>query len=471
VGKKAWLILLFSAFACSTGDAPRKQWLVWIDTDAPVVGMLDAHPELSPDAAVDTVLFEALDHNGAAFDSRLVIAPDPRDWPVSFGILPPPAGEDHVRIRARAWNSAFVRATDPATLATSANVIIDRLIDLSAIGDGVDARLVTLSGDCMGARPAFATPADPVDRTCVAGMSGAAASDGVTSVSGTSAPPSVAGTWAHAKEQPCTGTPPAGAVCIPGGMTVLGSLDTAGLVESITGVDDVPLRSAALSPFFLDRDEFTVGRYRAFVRAGFPDDVTTSVADTGGKSNCTWAGASDATRDALPLNCVTRETAKALCAASAGALPGEAQWEHAARGRGRRFRYPWGDASPVCCGTTYGRSGSLTTNPGNCPGSGVAAASERAGCDGPLDVSIDGVRDLGANVQEWTRDATVLYSDPCWGTAIALDPSCVNPALANITRGGSFESVDGSMLSALRGSESAPTYSTGFRCAYPDGAR
>jgi formylglycine-generating enzyme required for sulfatase activity len=152
-------------------------------------------------------------------------------------------------------------------------------------------------------------------------------------------------------------------------------------------------------------------------------------------------------------------------------LPGEAQWEHTARGRGRRYRYPWGDASPVCCGATFGRSGASATTSDECPGAGAAAASDRTGCSGPLDVSIDGVRDLGASLQEWTRDATVLYSDACWGTQITLDPSCLKPDLANVTRGSSFVGVSGSLLSSLRGAQSAPTDATGFRCAYPDGAR
>ncbi len=460
-------VMCVTAPSCTNVAPARPQLLLYIDTDTPVVDQLAAGPELSSDAAVDSVHVEVLSDNGDTIEARDITAPDPGDWPVSFGVIPDRGAGQVLHVRVRAYNSAFVLASDDTTLAASANVIIDRLVDVTSTGEGVESRQVVLSGDCFGARPTFATVAAPQAVTCVdAGNPTGAATDGVVSVGGAPAS-TAAGTWARAIEQKCPGTAPSGTACIDGGVTFLGDLSLAGFTDGLTQRDSTPLRPAALSPFYLDVDEFTVGRYRALVGAG----KLAAPAAGSSTTDCTWLSVSDGANDALPMNCVSRDVAAAACAAVGGKLPTEARWEHAARGRGKRFTYPWGNDDPQCCSASYGRTAPDEQPSMACAGTGPQPAGSHvaaAGCSGPSDVSPDGVADLCGSVQEWTSETYADYDDPCWGTTIALDPTCTPATGENlVARGGAWSSPPFLILSAMRftpvdsGSEDI-----GFRCAY-----
>ena len=460
-------VMCVTAPSCTNVAPARPQLLFYIDTNTPVVDQLAAHPELSSDATVDSVHVEVLSDNGDTIEARDITAPDPIDWPVSFGIIPDRGAGQVLHVRVRAYNSAFVLASDDTTLAASASVIIDRLVDVTSTGGGVEARHVVLSGDCFGARPTFATVAAPKAVTCVdAGNPAGAPTDGVVTVDGTPAATTV-GTWALAIEQSCPGTAPSGTVCIDGGVTFLGDLSLAGYTDGATQRNSAPLRPVALSPFYLDVDEFTVGRYRALVGAG------KLAAPPAGSSttDCTWLGVSDKTHDAFAMNCISRDLAATACAAVGGKLPTEARWEHAARGRGKRFTYPWGNDEPQCCSASYGRTAPNEVRAAMCPGSGPEATASHVaggGCSGPVDVSSDGVVDLCGGMQEWTSEIYADYDDPCWGTAIALDTTCTPATGENlVARGGAWSSPPFLILSAMRftpgGLDGADI---GFRCAY-----
>ncbi len=440
---------------CADAASPRPQLVVWIDTNAPVVGMLSTHPELSRDAAIDIVHIEVLNDNGDTYASRDLLAPAPEDWPLSFGIVPARASAT-VHLRVRAYNAALVRQNDPSSLRASANVIIDRLADFVQRGDGIDARVILLDGACFGAQPTFATTANPTPHTCVDGHVGAP-TDGIGSLTG-GAPQSQVGTWARAKEAPCVRSPPAGSVCIPGGVTFLGDFSLRGFTNGITQRNSSPPRPVALSPFFLDRTEFTVGRYRKLVvskilKAPTPGAIAFRP--------CTWLRADDPANDQLPLQCVDHETAVAACTALGGTLPSEAQWEHAARGRGQHFRYAWGNDEPVCCSASYAedRCGPATVTP-------VGSHTKCVG--GPVDVSADGVLDLAGSVNEYTSDIYADYDSAIWNGKIVVDPNHPTGDSGWTSRGAAWADPVGALLAALRFTV-PPTETLGFRCAYSDG--
>jgi hypothetical protein len=189
---------------------------------------------------------------------------------------------------------------------------------------------------------------------------------------------------------------------------------------------------------------------------------------------CTWLGAGDTSDDTLPVNCIEWQAASAACTDAHGALPSEAQWEHAARGRGQGRLYPWGDASPACCVASLSRDPVLS----EC-GFGIEPVGTHpavASC--PFaDLSRDLVEDLGGSMEELQIDSDDEYSAPCWAhEGVPRDPVCTPMTGAvghgHIERGGDWSSGGAAALSVLRrpialgGSTVA-----GFRCVYPAGAQ
>jgi formylglycine-generating enzyme required for sulfatase activity len=154
--------------------------------------------------------------------------------------------------------------------------------------------------------------------------------------------------------------------------------------------------------------------------------------------------------------------------ASRGDLPTEAQWEHAARGRGQGRIYPWGDAFPSCCTTNAGRG---TLCPGEPGPEKIGSYPLSATCGGLGDVSRDGVLDLGGNLSEMCIDKLVSYGEGYWGVpGIFVEPRCDDDDVnAHAARGGSWKSGPANARSAFRKVDQRSSL-YGFRCVYPGGA-
>jgi formylglycine-generating enzyme required for sulfatase activity len=456
------ILLAASALACRSSD-PRPQLVVIVDTDAPVSGQLFEDPELSAAAAIDALRIDVLSvdaSSGAPLEVRELVAPDARDWPLSFGIATPESRSvDRVRVRLRAFRGALA-VPDGALLVPRREVAIDRLIELRLPSAGVVRVRVDLSFDCFGRSASFLTPPS----TCVDGKRKEAPIDvGVEPIADDTETPTRTGTAPSARSALCRGGKSDGAVCIPGGFSVLGDVSLAG-TEGLLAHEPLPLRPAWVSPFWLDATEITVGRVRSLVKqAPFAEGEPTKQAPTELDEDCTWLGTANGANDALPINCITDTLARAICQRLGGDLPSEAQWEHAARGRGQGRRYPWGDSLPKCCTTSAARG------PGSC-GSGVepVASHPPSAICAPGDRSRDGVHDLGGSMNELTRDFFAAYDEPCWRyPGFAIDPVCA-VGLGNPTvRGGSWaESLTITLSGLRRAGVHAP--SVGFRCAYRD---
>jgi formylglycine-generating enzyme required for sulfatase activity len=501
--KTSWLLFLLGAaevvaIGCAGSGRPRDQVLVRIDTDAPVP------------AFVDRLRVEVFDGDGVQQDApREFPLLNPSDWPLSLGIRAA-GGEGRIRarLRLRAFRTGYEQPDEPSAPATiPGGVTIDRLVDVDFTptrGEPVGYVSVTLQADCFGVAADVAN-----GTTCIAAP--------VTDV-GTSAPvapehvasaafdaPTRAGTWPGAREVPCLAPAPPPAhpdeerSCVAGGAFLFGFRDAVPLPCPLC--NETPERVAVVSPYYVDRFEVSVRRFRAAMRDPLrpflpPVEPTLhNPEDTSLEGSrfryCTWRGKDaddDALTDTLPVNCVPFETAQALCRWGGGDLPLEVQWEYVASKAFRTAKsiYPWGDESPSCESAVFNQYG------GKCPRttpnmflpvtSPFPGGPRRPGCAGSACVRDEtpgpgGRRVIGlaGNVEEWVRDLRVAWDAPCWRAAGRRDPACVAGAdeTKHMIRGGG---VLGGGYTIKVGSRSGgyelidvavALGAVGFRCVYP----
>jgi formylglycine-generating enzyme required for sulfatase activity len=342
-----------------------------------------------------------------------------------------------------------------ALLRPRPEIAIDRIVELTLPEEGVQTVHLRLSFDCLGETPSFLLPRT----SCIdAERRDAPATSGFTLLEEGAEISTQVGTAPLAREVPCPAAAPAGTVCVPGGFSILGDPALWGIADD-TYEDSLPLRPVHLSPFLLDETEVTVGRFRALIQGGASFAEMPLLQDPADiqLQYCTFLGEADPGNDALPLNCLSWETAGQICEALGGALPTEAQWEHAARGRGQSRDYPWGDAIPTCC------AASLCAGP---EPSGSHPLSDA--CGGLGDVSRDGVLDMAGSVSEYVRDKFRPYGADCWGLGgILADPVCEDDAAtAHAARGATWFTATGRTLVALRRVGYERSNSAGLRCAY-----
>ncbi len=457
----AWLgpLLAMKMVACEEVADPRPQLLVVVDTDLPTVEQATLSSDLSFAASIDSLRVDIYKLDLTPIESRVIVAPSPEDWPISFGIQAD--GEtDRVLIQTRVFRAALA-TPDADSVIPERALTVERVIDVALPTEGIEVVGVTLRGECLGIAPSFnppsscATAAEPAQSATEAAETGADLLQR----------PTIVGTAPLSRSVPCENEPPEGALCVQGGFAHLGDPSMVGVSDGFVIIHDpLPIRPYRLSPFHMDATELTVGRARELLA---PDPALVSAEELVLRDpssdlydDCTWLGVDNAENDALPLSCTTFEGARKLCRAAGGDLPTEAQWEFAARGRGQQRPYAWGDEFPECC---LGRFEGCVTEP---------ASVGSSGCGGLSDTTRDGFMDMTGNLTELTLDSYVGYDAPCWSGAGVLDnPHCVDDSVETITMRGAAYDVTGlirQLAVRRQGLRTAAIEYIGFRCVYPD---
>ncbi|MDH3792325.1 MAG: formylglycine-generating enzyme family protein [Rhodospirillales bacterium] len=198
-------------------------------------------------------------------------------------------------------------------------------------------------------------------------------------------------------------TPAADLVAVPGGLLHQG--DSKGEADEV-------LRDVEIAAFRMMRREVTNADFARFAAA------TGHVSDPERKGwGWVWTGrwrktagadwrhpaGPDSTIEGLedhPVVQVSQADAAAFCAWHGLRLPGDAEWEYAARGTGRR-RYPWGDQPPDQSGMRRANFGTVKCcAPDTSDGFARTAPVGRY----PAGASPFGLLDMAGNVWEWTSE-------------------------------------------------------------------
>jgi sulfatase modifying factor 1 len=222
---------------------------------------------------------------------------------------------------------------------------------------------------------------------------------------------------------------------------------------------------AAVSDFYLDKYEITVGRLRAFVNAGMgtqkspPGEGSGAhprIAGSGWRSTwnvhlpadssaletalkCfanyqTWTD-TPGSNESKPVNCLDWYTAFAFCAWDGGRIATDAEWHYAASGGSEQRYYPWSNP-----GTSTTIDDSYAAYCG-----GTCRSLQPVGSRSPKGDAKWGQSDMAGNVWEWTLDwRGTPYPMPC------RDCANVDDGEYRSFRGGSYDDIAPTLRSADR---------------------
>jgi formylglycine-generating enzyme required for sulfatase activity len=443
------VLTLAAALAALASACGRPQWVVALATDvnAPAWG--------------DRVLVEVLDDAGALACPGCRREFDVTDdsFPLTFGAAPPDGRADAaLRVRARFYRAAQT-GFDGLPRGTS---FIDAVGALPPLGSGPTRVVLPLIGFCFGQPAELANhqACDLVMQPNGDYIAELAPEKTLFDVDVALAGLTPGRIDRFTPPQCPTRTPPDGMACVEAETFLLGSQDSVGVDTDYPPEPELVRRP--IFGFFIDVDEMTVGAVRDLVRSGAITPGASRLlrrGDPGVPSTCTYLGPTDATNDALPINCISENTAALACFALDKALPSEAEWERAARNGRHATRYPWGRDPPTC-------DRAIVSADATCVRAGPVASGS------PNDVSADGVRNLGGNLSEWVEGIFVDYTDECWNQPLDDSDCATDPRIAGWAgpwpyRGGSWSRRASSAASFARfaSPHGDPSPAIGFRCA------
>jgi formylglycine-generating enzyme required for sulfatase activity len=207
---------------------------------------------------------------------------------------------------------------------------------------------------------------------------------------------------------------------------------------------EFPPHEVMLSPYWIDRTEVTVARFRRCVDAG-----ACRLPPFG-------AGGERFDRSDYPVTLVTWQEASDYCGWVGGRLPTEAEWERAARGNTSR-RYPWGQVyNPFVLNHGQLARDELDASDGFSELAPVGSF--------PDGRTPDKIADLAGNAEEWVAD----YFAPEYPKESVVDPKGPDSGEERVVRGGSYSHGRSRVRSAAREKDlpGARRPWRGFRCAY-----
>lgn len=161
------------------------------------------------------------------------------------------------------------------------------------------------------------------------------------------------------------------------------------------GIKEHPIRKTIVRTFEMSRSAVTVAQYARCVHAGI-------CAGPGTGKYCNFGVPG---RERHPVNCVDQRQARDFASWAGARLPSDAEWEFAARSRGRNWWYPWGREKADCQHAVM---------------AGCASEGTMPVCSKPMGRSEQGLCDLVGNVTEWTqaaygvRGGNFLIRDPLY---------------------------------------------------------
>jgi formylglycine-generating enzyme required for sulfatase activity/tRNA A-37 threonylcarbamoyl transferase component Bud32 len=205
--------------------------------------------------------------------------------------------------------------------------------------------------------------------------------------------------------------------------------------------EEKPAHSVSVAAFYMDVYEVTNGLYQACVSAGGCS------APRGGGSYTHSSYYGNPEFEQYPVIYVDWEQAQSYCAWRSARLPGEAEWEYAARGSDGRI-YPWGNTIDSSYANYY---------------SGTSGDKDDTSPVGTYEKgkSPFGMYDMAGNVWEWTADWYQAYP----GNTVA---DSAYGQKYRVLRGGAWDDDDVSNVRTALRSRADPTGTDGdigFRCA------
>jgi formylglycine-generating enzyme required for sulfatase activity len=222
--------------------------------------------------------------------------------------------------------------------------------------------------------------------------------------------------------------PPPGMVFVPAGDFWMGSEDPN------AEPDEKPLRKVFVPAFYIDRLEVTNRRYKELM----PDHRY------------------PAGEDELAVTHVLKRDAEEFCRRAGRRLPGNAEWEKAARGTAGRV-YPWGNEFSADHANINRRVDVGSTNVLLCRSAFAACRGKLPGGTFPKGASPYGCQDMAGNVWEWVSD---VWMDPVLFGQQTGEPR-------GIIRGGAYSYSRQQARASYQGFEALETtcHDVGFRCA------
>ncbi|MBI3548778.1 MAG: SUMF1/EgtB/PvdO family nonheme iron enzyme [Elusimicrobia bacterium] len=210
-----------------------------------------------------------------------------------------------------------------------------------------------------------------------------------------------------------------------------------------------PARKVTVRTFEISKSEVTVAQFAACARLG----------ECHAMVNDRWrCNSIDPERVNHPINCVDWKNAKRYANFVHARLPTEAEWEFAARSRGKDIAYPWGGEPPTC-------ERAVMNDPDAAPHYGCGALVTSPVCSKRAGNTDQGLCDMAGNVSEWVADR---YHANYNGAPPDSSSWEFNATEYPVIRGAAFTHDDesGRLKTTSRHYQfDAPLYTVGFRVA------